>query len=121
MDESRRDGTSGGAATRVSDIQPKPQANWTWANLGALLLGVAARRLMPMSRPIPVDLRYGRIATFANSFSFQVLAAVGVSIVFVFAIFRLRFVGAWCVFLSFMVGGMLTTIVLTTMHEWIGR
>ncbi len=105
----------------MSDIQPKTKSDWTWANLGALLLGVAARKFMPTSRPVPVDVRYGWVASLTNSYVFQVLMAVGISTVFVVAIIRLRFGGIWCLFLSFMVGGMLTTAVLITIHHSIGR
>ena len=87
---------------------------WAAADLCGLLIGAGTRLVLSNTgtNPILQDLSRFHVASLLIHYAFNPLAYTAVVTLFVFQIVRLNFAGFWSVFFSFMVGGMLATILL---------
>jgi hypothetical protein len=87
---------------------------WLAASLCAFAIGVVFRLAIKPATPPPVpeNLRYGWVVSGLAHYLFHPLTGAAIVALFIFGIVKRRFSGLWSVVLSFMVGGMLTTILL---------
>jgi len=87
---------------------------WAAACLCALLVGVGMRLVLanPGTNPILNNVeRVGLVSQIAH-YLFQPLIYAVVVALFTFRVIRMRFLGFWSVFFSFIAGGLLATFFL---------
>jgi|SRR5208283_2156661 len=87
---------------------------WAAACLFALLVGVGTRLVLanPGTNPILNNVERVRPVSQIAHYLFQPLTYVAVAALFTFRVIRMRFVGFWSVFFSFIAGGLLATLFL---------
>ncbi len=87
---------------------------WAVANVCALLVGAATRLVLP-NRANPILNNSQRIWGVSQSahYLFNPVTFSVVAVILITGIIRLKFVGFWSVLYSFVVGGILVTIVLS--------
>jgi hypothetical protein len=87
---------------------------WTLACLCALLFGVGTRLVLanPGTNPILNNVERFRLVSQIAHYLFQPLIYVAVAALLTFRVIRMRFVGFWSVFFSFIAGGLLGTFVM---------
>jgi hypothetical protein len=87
---------------------------WAAANLCALLVGAGTRLVLSntATNPILNDMERFRAVSQLAHYLFHPLTYVAVATLFAFGVIRLRCVGFWSVFFSFIVGGISATIFL---------
>jgi len=87
---------------------------WAAADLCALLIGAGTRLVLSNTarNPILNDMdRFHAVSQLAH-YLFHPLTYVAVAVLFALGVIRLRCVGFWSVFFSFIVGGILASIFL---------
>lgn len=88
---------------------------WAIADACALLVGAFTRFMLSNgpTNPILTDLERFRPVPQLSHYLFNPLTYVAVAALFAFGVIRLKCIGFWSVFFSFMVGGILATIFLS--------
>jgi hypothetical protein len=91
---------------------------WAIGDFCALLVGIGIRLALSTNtaaNPILADAsRFQRVSHLA-SYLFNPLTYAITAVLFAFAVVRVRGIGLWSVFLSFMVGGLLASSFLALM------
>jgi hypothetical protein len=87
---------------------------WAAGNLCALLVGAGTRLVLSNSATNPIlnDTDRFRPVSQLGHYLFHPVTYVAVAALFAFGVIRLRCVGFWSIFFSFMVGGITATILL---------
>lgn len=87
---------------------------WAAACLCALLVGVGMRLVLanPGTNPILNNVEQVRPVSQIAHYLFQPLSYMAVAALFTFRVIRVRFVGFWSVFFSFIAGGLFATFFL---------
>lgn len=88
---------------------------WTVANLCALLVGAGTRLVLSNTATNPIlndGKQFSTVSQLAH-YLFHPITYVVVAALLVLEIVRLRCTGFWSIVFSFIVGGMLATIILT--------
>jgi hypothetical protein len=88
---------------------------WAGACFCALLVGVGMRLALsnPGTNPILNDTERFHLVSQIAHYLFRPFTYAAVAALFTFRVIRMRFVGFWSIFFSFIIGGLLSTISLS--------